>query len=69
MENGYEKDGDAIRFLLKGDDRFIYQKEDLVTLRPGRESAWFDAFVERVLRMFNCRLVKVCGLILQPSPS
>ena len=56
MENGY----DDVRLLLQGDDKFIYQKEDLVTLRPGRESAWRDAFVERTLQMIDCGLVRVC---------
>ena len=59
MENGYIEDGEAVRHLLKGDDKFIYQKEDLITLRPGRESAWLDSAVERFLKMINCRLVKV----------
>lgn len=60
MENGYEHDGEAIRPLLKPDSKFIYQKEDLVTLRPGRESAWLDASVERVLKLTNSPLIKVC---------
>jgi len=36
--------------LLEGDDDFIYNKEDLITLRPGRESAWLDAAVEKILK-------------------
>jgi hypothetical protein len=39
--------------------RFIYHKEDLVTLRPGREHAWLDSFVEKMLRWFNCNLIEV----------
>jgi hypothetical protein len=44
--------------LLQGDDDFIYNKEDLITLRPGRESAWLDAMVEKVLKLFPRRAVK-----------
>jgi hypothetical protein len=44
--------------LLQGDDNFIYNKEDLVTLRPGRESAWLDATVEKILKLFPRTTVK-----------
>jgi len=36
--------------LFEDSSEFIYEREDLVTLRPGRECAWLDAFVERVLK-------------------
>lgn len=37
---------------VKGaESRWITHKEDLITLRPGREYAWLDAGVERVLRV------------------
>jgi hypothetical protein len=39
--------------------RFIYHKEDLVTLRPGREHAWLDSSVEKMLKWFNCWLIEV----------
>lgn len=38
--------------------RMIQYKEDLVTLRPGREYASLDGGVERVLRMFGSRFVR-----------
>jgi hypothetical protein len=38
---------------------FIYRKEDLVTLRPGREHAWLDSQVERLLKACDGRLVQV----------
>lgn len=38
--------------------RFIYHKEDLVTLRPGREHAWLDSSVEKMLRWLNCGLIE-----------
>lgn len=44
---------------MEGDNEFIYRKEDLVTLRPGRESAWLDAFVERLLKLIHCKPVQV----------
>lgn len=36
---------------------FILRKEDLITLRPGREYAWLDSFIERLLRWCNCRVL------------
>ncbi|KAF8853600.1 hypothetical protein BDZ45DRAFT_69975 [Acephala macrosclerotiorum] len=44
--------------LMQGDDDFIYNKEDLITLRPGRESAWLDAMVEKLLKLFPRTAVK-----------
>jgi len=38
---------------------FIYQKEDLITLRDGREMAVLDSFTERMLRAFHCSLLQV----------
>lgn len=59
MENGFEENGSLLRPLLKADSEFVYRKEDLVTLRPGRESAWLDFSVERLLGLLHCNLVKV----------
>jgi len=59
LENGSLVDGQSIRPLLQGDTEFVYHKEDLVTLRPGRESAWLDALVERLLKVFHCRAIQV----------
>ncbi|KAL8775027.1 MAG: hypothetical protein Q9209_000506 [Squamulea sp. 1 TL-2023] len=60
LENGYkDNDNDEIlRPLMEADSEFIYRKEDLVTLRPGRESAWLDAFVERLLKIIRCKPVQ-----------
>ncbi|MCJ1244332.1 hypothetical protein MMC30_001530 [Trapelia coarctata] len=44
--------------LFKSEVSFIYEKEDLVTLRPGRETAFLDAFVERVIRICNCKPIQ-----------
>jgi hypothetical protein len=43
--------------LVKDQRNFILRKEDLITLRPGREYAWLDSFFERLLRWCNCRLL------------
>jgi hypothetical protein len=38
---------------------WVQWKEDLVTLRPGREHAWLDSIIEHILRWMNCKLVNV----------
>ena len=39
---------------IKADQRaYIRHKEDLVTLRPGREHAWLDKCIEHGLRMLH----------------
>ena len=38
---------------------FIYEKEDLITLRPGREHAWLDGVIERLLQACRCRIITV----------
>jgi len=47
--------------------RFIYHKEDLVTLRPGREHAWLDTSVEKMLKWLHCDLIEVRAHINFPS--
>ncbi|KAL8678378.1 MAG: hypothetical protein Q9186_005272 [Xanthomendoza sp. 1 TL-2023] len=34
---------------------WVYDKEDLVSLRPGREHAWLDGMFERLLKETNAR--------------
>lgn len=63
MENGFEDNGSRMRPLLQADSKFVYCKEDLVTLRPGRESAWLDSSVERLLGLLHCKLVRVSMII------
>ncbi|RFU26608.1 hypothetical protein B7463_g9724, partial [Scytalidium lignicola] len=46
--------------LLQGDDDFIFNKEDLITLRPGRESAWLHATVEKILKLFPRPAINLC---------
>jgi hypothetical protein len=51
--------------LVKQEGSFIYHKEDFVTLRPGREHAWLDSSIEKLLRLLNCKLTKVsCEVVL-----
>jgi len=45
--------------LYEEESGWIYNKEDLITLRPGREHAWLDGFLERMLRVCRCRLLRV----------
>ncbi|KIW68872.1 hypothetical protein PV04_04787 [Phialophora macrospora] len=43
---------------LIGDDAgFINEKEDLITLRPGREYAWLDAAVEKILQKLHMEVI------------
>lgn len=44
--------------VLDEDAEFVYQREDLITLRPGREYAWLDAGVERALRSGNWKITR-----------
>ena len=50
--------------LPREESSFIYNKEDLVTLRPGRENAWLDVVVERMLQFFHCSLIDVRPVVL-----
>lgn len=43
--------------LYEEESEFIYEKEDLITIRPGREYAWLDGFIERLLQICRCRLL------------
>ena len=54
--NFMENDGGQ---LFEEDMGFVYEKEDLVTLRPGREYAWLDGLLERALKVLRCRLIRV----------
>ncbi|KAL9013847.1 MAG: hypothetical protein Q9173_001490 [Seirophora scorigena] len=50
-----EKDGGQ---LFEQDMSWIYEKEDLVSLRPGREHAWLDGILERMLNFCRGRVVR-----------
>ena len=39
--------------VAERDASFIYCKEDLITLRPGREKAWLETVIEKVLHLLR----------------
>ncbi|CAG8971605.1 hypothetical protein HYALB_00007998 [Hymenoscyphus albidus] len=41
--------------LVDEEQGFIYKKEDLITLRDGREMALLDNFIETLLKVFHCK--------------
>jgi hypothetical protein len=45
--------------LVRREQAYIECKEDLVTLRNGRECAGFDGWVEGLVRMLDCRFTRV----------
>ncbi|KAK0357301.1 hypothetical protein LTR91_004383 [Friedmanniomyces endolithicus] len=51
---------DAQKPVVRGELDFIQRKEDLITLRDGRESASFDEFVERCLHALDKLLSSWC---------
>lgn len=53
------------KLLVDEEWQFIYQKEDLITLRDGREMAALDSLTERLLQAFHCPLLQVS--ILHPE--
>ncbi|KAL8828693.1 MAG: hypothetical protein Q9170_006496 [Blastenia crenularia] len=44
--------------LFEEEMSWIYEKEDLVTLRPHRENAWLDGLLERILSLCRSRVVR-----------
>lgn len=45
--------------LCEDESEFILHKEDLITLRPGREDAWLDRVVEKTLRLLPTKFAEV----------
>jgi hypothetical protein len=45
--------------LNSEDECYIYRKEDMITLKPGRENAWLDGTIERVLQKLTCPPIRV----------
>lgn len=54
--------------LFEEDMGFIYEKEDLVTLRPGREYAWLDGLLVRTLMVLRCKPI-MASIILRDTIS
>jgi len=44
--------------VVEEEREWIYRKEDMITLRAGREHAWLDAGIEGFFRIFHCKLIK-----------
>lgn len=44
--------------LVEDESKSYYCKEDLISLRPGREHAWLDATIETALRRLNCNFIE-----------
>ena len=42
---------------------FIYNKQDLITLRDGRESAFLDTLTEKMLSTFHCKFLQVRPIV------
>ena len=50
-------------------ESYIFREEDIITLKPGRESAWLDDFVERAVQKLSCKIIRVGFLYLNAIPS
>lgn len=44
---------------MPNEQKFIHRKEDLITLRPGREHAWLDSALEKALKWTKFEWVEV----------
>ncbi|KAF7880403.1 uncharacterized protein EAF02_007249 [Botrytis sinoallii] len=44
--------------LVDEEQGFIYEKNDLITLREGREGAYLDTMTERFLQIFHCAFLQ-----------
>lgn len=61
--------------IVQREEHFIRRKEDMITLRSGRESAVFDSLVERCLsrvddflqRRLRCQIIRVSATYAKPS--
>ncbi len=42
--------------LIAKDAQWIHHREDMVTLRTGRDHAWLDASIESFLKWMQCSL-------------
>lgn len=45
--------------LLEAEGSWIRKKEDLITLRSGREYAWLDSGIKKILKWFHCGILEV----------
>jgi len=57
----YKSVAEYIRYnqpVADEEQAWVECKEDLITLRPGREHAWLDAGIEHILRWLNCTFIE-----------
>lgn len=40
-------------------ESYIYRKEDIISLKPGRETAWLDTVIENILQKCGCGIIRV----------
>lgn len=54
--------------LCEAENKWIAHKDDLLTLKPGREHAWLDDGIEHILRWFHCSLIEkiFCSPVSDP---
>lgn len=45
--------------LAPKESKWVLVQEDMITLRAGREHAWLDAGIEKILKVFHCTLLEV----------
>ena len=45
--------------LCEGENEWINCKEDIIAFRVGREHAWLNIRIERLLGMFHCKIIEV----------
>lgn len=48
--------------LMEREASWVDHEEDMVTLRAGREHAWLDSSIEKLLKWFHCSLLEVCQI-------
>jgi hypothetical protein len=42
------------------DESYIFCREDIITLKPGRESTSLDHFVEKMVQKLPRKIIRVC---------
>ena len=52
---------DIFQPVVEDEQAFVLRREDLVTLRPGREHAWLDSMIEKAVRQcnFTVRIIRL----------
>lgn len=55
--------------VVPGELKYLEHREDIVTLRSGRECAGFDGFVEQMLHVLDAALSKLNCHLIRVSPT